>query len=176
MAVGLSYLGGDGMAVAHEVGFRMLSGLAVLSMLLLGFASQAQAQETIINQRTPITFAATNPCTLESVVVEGTFHFISKVTEDESGGLHTVTHITTIGHGVTPDGVRYTVQDRNNAHNKLDLESADNSTLIANFHVVRQGDDTPTEDDYILRVTFHLTENANGEPTAMVSNVESECR
>ncbi len=164
------------MALAHEVGYRLLSGLAVLSLLLLGFASHAQAQEIKINERTPIAFAVSNPCTLEPVVIEGTSHVIVRVTEDGSGGQHTVTHITLIGRGVSPDGVRYTVQNINNARTKSDPDAADNSTSIVNFHVVRQGDDTPTEDDYTLPLTFHLTENANGEPTATVSNVESECR
>lgn len=162
--------------VAYEVGYRMVSGLVALSMLLLGFASHAHAQGVEVNERTPVTCAVSNPCTGEPAVIEGTFHFIVNVTEDNSGGLHTVTHITLIGQGVSPDGVRYTVQNRNNAHTKSDLDSADNSTLIANFHVVRQGDDTLTEDDYMLRTTFHLTQNANGEQTATVNNVESECR
>jgi len=87
------------MVVEHEVGYRMLSRLAALSMLLLGFASQAQAQGVEVNERTPVTFAASNPCARESVVIEGTFHFLVNVTEDKSGGSHTVTHITLIGQG-----------------------------------------------------------------------------
>jgi hypothetical protein len=114
-------------------------------------------------------------CATEPVLIEGTSHLIVNGTQDKSCGSHAVLHSTFIGQGVGASGDRYIVQERTNAHGKSDLDSADNSTVVTYFHVVRQGE-TTTEDDFTLRVTSHLTQNASGEPTAAFDNVAVDCR
>ena len=140
-----------------------------------GFASLAQALRVKVNERTRIPVAVSSPCSTEPVLIEGTSHVIVSVTQDQSGGSHAVFHSTLIGQGVGASSDRYIVQVRTNAHGKSDLDSADNSTVVTYFHVVRQGE-TTTEDDFTLRVTSYLTQNASGEPTATFDNVAVECR
>jgi hypothetical protein len=118
------------MSLAYRFGYRVLLGLAPLSVLSLGFASLAQAQRVKVNERTRIPVAVSSRWSTEPVLIEGTSHVIVNVTQDQSGGSHAWFHSTLIGQGVGASGDRYIVQERTNAHGKSDLDSADNSTVV----------------------------------------------
>ncbi len=40
-----------------------------------------------------------SPCTGDAITLEGTFHFVGRVTYDESGRLHALIHVTVNANG-----------------------------------------------------------------------------
>jgi hypothetical protein len=53
-------------------------------------------------------------------------------------------------------------------------DSANNFWFWQEFTFIRQGPTVPG-DDFTSRVLFHITNNANGETTALIAKIEDKC-
>jgi hypothetical protein len=158
---------------------RLVLSVAVVGMTLALAAGMALAQATTdtFNGRSPFTSEFINPCTGELVLFEGTSHFVFHRTEDAGGGFHFKGHNNNQAKGVSDSGAKYVFHDVGNFQENFRVfsESADNFTSMGTEQVIRQGSET-AEDDFQLKLLFHVTINANGEITSEVEQIESECK
>ena len=169
--------GATGYSERKEVSImlRITLLLATAAMLVLVLATTAQAQGTEANEKIPLTFSTSNPCTGEELLVEGTLHLVQNFTEDRSGGSHLTQHLSFKGEAVSPSGAEYIVQTEDSANVKADADSANALTLSTKFHYIRLAETTPN-DDFIEYGTIHLTQNANGEFTADFRHTQAACK
>ncbi len=154
-------------------------GVAVVMAAIVALAAGtalAQANDGATSIREPFTAEGFNPCNGETYFVEGFLHFVSNTTVDSSGTPHEVLHLNQVGvKGVGESGATYSFIATNNINSMpLDM-SAGEQTLTLDFRVLRQGRDG-TRDDFMGHLTFHVTQNANGELTAEVAESSFECR
>jgi hypothetical protein len=111
-----------------------------------------------------ITVPFYNACCDEYVVLQGTAHIVSR----DNGTHFNVTDIS----GVGTLGNSYT--GHNTAvHNTLDNtgNGASNSSTVLELNV--------TNDEgcsFKLKIHFHFTTDANGETTAVIESIETQCR
>jgi hypothetical protein len=148
----------------------------LLTLALLAKPTQAQAQSDTLNERVPLALTVNNPCTGEEVFIEGTDHLVFHRTVDANGGFHVKVHSNFEGQGVSPSGAKYVLHTSANNRFYFRAESAENDTFTDTFKIIRQGSATPEADDFELKLTFHVTINANGEVTAIVDKYEAECK
>jgi hypothetical protein len=125
-----------------------------------------------------------NPCRMELVFLEGGQHAHFYIDTSTAGNIHVEIHYNTTGVKgyaltATGDSVRY-----NNA------ETADwvwnvagpppiEQTVTIDTHLIRQKEDAISStigDDFFYHQTMHFTVNAQGIPTATVTNVSADCR
>jgi hypothetical protein len=154
---------------------RMPLLLAVVAVLVVVLAPPAQAQAT--SERIPISGTFPNPCTGEEFTFEGTLHLVGNDFLDSSGGAHFKGHSNLQAQGVSPSGAKYVITAVGNEELRfnIDAESAFTSTQTFPVHIIRQGEDG-TEEDYHAQFVVHFTQNANGELTADVANIEFDCK
>lgn len=147
--------------------------VALVSSLFL-FDSRAVAQaesETTRIDFGPVTDTRPHPCNGEPMVLTLQASLWSHFTTDAQGGTHNHFHVVARSDGEGASGTKY--HQRQVVQNLLTrTEGADTITSQQTLLMVGQGPD----DDFYMHVTMHITFNANGEPTATVSNIELECR
>ena len=117
-----------------------------------------------------------NPCTGEPIVYEGFVQVVAKGHVSEGGQAHFQVHFNSHLSGVSPSGARYRIVSVGNDHETFDVADFEPQTLTATgtSNIIRQGEDPP-EDDVKGHHVFHYTINANGEVTAVQSEVRFEC-
>jgi hypothetical protein len=147
----------------------------LLTLALLAKPAQAQMQR----ERVPVEFDFFNTCTGETIIFEGTVQVFFDFKEDANGGIHTQGHAHLHGQGVgLTSGDKYVLNETQNNHQnfRVPLESgAANFHITQSLRVIHQGPGTPG-DDFLTKILLHVTINANGEVTADVLRVESECK
>jgi len=125
----------------------------------------------------PIDMMVDVPCALggagETVHLTGELHSVFHVTEDESGGYHTVSHSQPQG----VSGVGLTSGDRYQGTGVTRWTTnfnvfPYNDTFINNFRIIGQG----PGNNYTIHHNIHVTINANGDVTADVDNFKAECK
>ncbi len=136
-------------------------------------APRAEAAN-IFNLRFPATETG-SPCTAEPVVLEGQAHVVLSVTEDAAGGFRLVFHADEQVRGATGSGVQYVAN--NTSLHRTNLTPGGAITFTDRFHlnIIRQGEGVAS-DDFYLHAVYHITVNANGEPTAEVDRTFVTCR
>jgi hypothetical protein len=86
----------------------MLMVAAILMALPVALVLPTRADAAqVSNVRVDFAFTTTNPCTGESVSLEGTTHFLANVTMDAGGGAHFVENSNTQGTGISASGAKY---------------------------------------------------------------------
>jgi hypothetical protein len=154
--------------------------------------STAQPQPVIVP--IPLLPVPVNPCTGEPIVVNGESRFVTYGHSDSSGGFHALVRIIAKGKGdtvvapavapgaITPAGAKYVMNTEYVEEAYLPPPGGFRElTVITNQVWVRQGEDpnavlpTATDDDFRVKVTIHMTWNANGLPTAEVSQERATC-
>jgi hypothetical protein len=140
----------------------------------------AQAQSFTEHQVFPLTFGVINPCTGEEVIFDSTLRTVLHITQNEGGGAIFVSNGTLHGQGVSSSGAKYVINQFGNVVSKTPTSDTASSptvafTIVSNSNVIRTGEPS-APDNFMLRQTFHLTQNANGEFTATVDKTETECR
>jgi hypothetical protein len=132
------------------------------------------AQTKVPLEGTPVT----SPCSPDpAMVLHGDMHLVTRLTIGTGGNVHV--GFSTNYQGVTAsslvDDTRYvcneTIEDEAQTLNPFPVVISETQDV----HMTRQGSDTP-DDDFVMHVTFHITINANGEPTAEVDDVTTDCR
>ena len=155
---------------------RIVLLLAVMGTTLALAAGMALAQATTdtYNVKVPIDGTIFNDCTDEPVHLTGTLHVLLTETEDANGGLYVQEHVQV--QGVSGTGLKSGTQYRAvGANRQEDFYFAPGErrevTVINDSHIISKG----SSDNLLMHCTIHLTFNANGEPTADLERVETEC-
>lgn len=164
-----------------------VAGLTVLALVLAACGEQAQitdpdlqplfaATTSTINDRIPLDFAAFVPCAAggagEFVLLSGDLHVLIHVTTNDQGGFLVKTHFQpqgVSGFGQTT-GAKY--QGTGVTQDITTVNAGTTSTFINNFRVIGQG----RGNNFLVHQNVHLTVNANGEATATVDNLTTECK
>ena len=135
-----------------------------------------RAAVVVNEQRVPINPAYLNPCVPQDglIAFSGYAHTVIGTTIDQNGGVHfevQVTETSLTGVGIVTGKV---YRASNEMH-----QSASNQgpapvtvTSVDNFRIIGPG----KLDNFYMRMTTHVTVNANGVPTADVENGDTECR
>jgi hypothetical protein len=144
-------------------------------MALGGHAAWAAPANTSTETATiPISGTVTNPCNGETVSWQGTAHFVSHQTVTSSG--RDVLSGNVSFQGVEGQGdLGNTYRDINTVTYEM-TRSADSPqnefTTTATFLFVSRG----SAPNFAAKTTYHITFDANGQPTATVIRTETDCR
>ncbi len=139
-----------------------------------GLAEPPRASAAVTsNDRFPLAFGTTSPCTGEPIDLEGSLRVTTRLTEDRSGGAHVGFHLTlhAVGFGQF-SGTEYVAGETlNEGQNYV---GADTYTFTdRGVGVVGKGEAA----NWKFKSTFHVTVNANGDPVAtVIEPTGSECR
>jgi hypothetical protein len=149
----------------------------LLTLTLLAKPAQAQAETSRDTVRGPLTRLVTNPCTGETILLEGTQNIFVQTTIDANGVTHIQAHGNAQVQGESASGVKYVAYQTldQTVHESVSSESAATLTFTNTFQLIRQGSATSTPDDFVLKEVTHVTVNANGEITSVVNEFEEEC-
>jgi hypothetical protein len=132
----------------------------------------AMPQATVsANERDPLSQLLSNPCNGDVVAIEGVMHVVFGVHVDQAGGTHVQARIIEHGAGIgQAAGDKYSFSaDTNFVSNTLDPSSE--TTQVVNVRLVGQG----TVPNFRAQQVLHFTVNANGQATAVVDKLTSEC-
>src|SRR5919112_5060673 len=141
-----------------------LSGLAVaLVWLSLVSSPLWAATSTTI----PLEGIRSGDCTGEDVELSGTIHLVSQLQPDGSEVGH-VNYQGVSGVGLT-SGTTYRASSVDSF--RLAAPFPSDITSVRSLRLISPGPD----DDLLVKFLFHITVNANGEITAEVEDVDSEC-
>jgi hypothetical protein len=165
--------------VAERKGDAMRRVVLVLASVMTALAlatgvALAQAQTFTDSERVPLNTATFNPCTGELVTLAGYLHLLTHTTVDEQGGVHLQSHVNPQQvSGTSTSGTEYRAVGKNRTESNtfsggLPVEV----THVRTFNFIS----TDATDNFLLHETIHITINANGEVTAVVENVTTECR
>jgi hypothetical protein len=148
----------------------------VAAVLMIGLAMPAQANEPPVRIVDPVagdTFV--NPCTGETVtLVSGTFVIVLHGFEDSASGLHAIAEGN--AHGVAGVGSTGTAY-RAAGGFWAEFNVRPGSTAVVTITDVLQLISRGSGDNLTLDAAFHVTVNANGDPTAFVDVVADDtCR
>jgi opacity protein-like surface antigen len=144
---------------------RMLM-LLPLALLTLGVAAQA---EVIQKQTTTTTVVIPNACTLENVEFALTEHFTYQVTSN-GNTAHVAMHVNMAGTGAgETSGANYTI----NGTEQMDFQIAVGMGIsyVQHANVIGRGN-VP---NFKVHATIHVTVDANGNVTALVTNFTGTC-
>ena len=135
----------------------------------------ATATADVEREVVPFVFDDVNPCNGEPVIMTGELILTTRTTIDSSGGLHVAFNLVPSGvRGEGASGAVYKAVGGEREHFNVDLDDDAplTDTFTSVFNLVSQG----STDNFIARITFHVTVNANGEVTVVFDNVVAECR
>ena len=147
---------------------------ATISLALLSFPARALAAlvDTTTNEEVPVASTQINTCNGDVVLLSGLMHVQNHYYTDNTGGSHLESHInyqdvTGVG---APSGSTYTATDTvDTTVNTNQLQSE--QTFVQEFNLISHG----SAPNFKLRVTFHVTINANGQTTTTVNNTREIC-
>ncbi|HZI18502.1 MAG TPA: hypothetical protein VEY09_07885 [Pyrinomonadaceae bacterium] len=157
---------------------RILATLIMLAagIIFCGANSQALAQATTVTSTATVPVPPTTvSCAGDTVTFTGRMHVLIHVTNDASGGRHTVLQINTQGvRGVGLTGAQYVANTT--VHETLtDPQTVDGKlvyTSTAKYLVIGQG----RNPDFIVRMKTHLTVDDDGTATPSTPTFEIDCR
>lgn len=110
----------------------------------------------------------------EPVALSGDMHIVVTSTSDSSGGYHMTTSSNTqsvTGTGLI-SGLKYSSSTSDSDEWHAGTPFPQTHTMTHNYVLNSQGGTANT----VMKITFHVTVNANGIPTAYVDNVKSGCQ
>ena len=121
----------------------------VVALVLPGRSQGA----VVTNERVDLSLPMINPCTGESIVLEGSTHFIFTITVDRGGGEHFVSQSNTQGRAISASGARYVL-----VAGGVFVETPDNGPVLnftntSRFRVTRLGADSRA-DDFTVTTVF----------------------
>jgi hypothetical protein len=148
-----------------------------LSLVLLALAASpalADSSSGAESIRFTVDRLLANPCPGgEALYLQGDLHMVIR-SDIVNGKQHYRLHYNQqniVGTGLTT-GTEYRVSGTENTTLNWEVFSAPvDSTQVVQVHIIGQG----TDADYLLRETFHVTVNANGELTASLDDMKLTC-
>lgn len=130
----------------------------------------------------PLAFQETNPCNGEYVNITGTQDSFFYIRQDIAGGTQVTLRIKNQGTGQGA-GVGSILPGSYGFHSEESFKFNDLSsgttelTALTKIMMIRQSETgVGTEDDFVLRITLHLTVNPNGTVTAFQGLTSITCR
>jgi hypothetical protein len=166
----------------RAIRFAAFTSIFALGLFALPSASSAQA--TRIGPM-EIPFVGNNPCTGEPFAGTSRVMVIQySPRTDGAGGMHTtirmLTHSQATSLGLDPR--KYQANSEEGESLNMPSSGTTESTLTVNQVLVRQGEEEGSliplanEDDFLFKLTFHVTINPNGILTAQVmQHHQTEC-
>lgn len=153
---------------------RSISILFAMAVVL-ALPQSAAAQATVFDLQATVPIATTiiNPCTFESLALNGTEFFKLHQVGDATGGAHVTLNLDTTG---TASGAvisyAYTENDTFAFHLNPFIATADTARLStkAMLRGAAKGDNS------IMRIAFHITMNADGTLTSVVDQISTICK
>jgi hypothetical protein len=146
----------------------VLASLAALAVAIPGIAI---GETTVHEINTPFATTVENPCTGELVAIDGTLDTIIQITPDASGGFHNKIHTASKGKGVAIlSRTAYVYSEE--LDSELTSAGATTQTQTLNHFLTSVG----STDNFFFKMTFHVTVNGTGVPTAFVDNFDTGCR
>ena len=117
-----------------------------------------------------------NTCTApaEPVALNGNLHIVVTTTSDSKGGYHVTVGSNTesvTGTGLL-SGKKYTSSTSDQDEYYAGAPFPQVHTMTHNYTLISQSGTA----NLVMKITFHVTVNANGIPTAAVDNIQSGCR
>ncbi len=157
-----------------QVPMYVAMAIAIAALFLVQPQSlMAQATTVTTNLEMPVNETLLD-CNGQSVILSGTMHMVVSFTTDATGGTHVVIHTNyqdVTGSSPTNPLISYRgVNSSNQSFNSSVPQSE--FTTIENVLLVSSG---PT-DNLRIKVSMHITINANGEATAVFTRFERVCR
>jgi len=154
---------------------KLIILVLVTAIFLFVFVAGGLAKPVIqINQKDDIgPISVWNPCTLETVLLEGTYHLNGQLLIDAAGGFHLNAHVNVhlTGVGLLSDE-DYIGKGRANLTLKLKDGSADVLNGMMKIQLISKGQ----EANATLTMKVHITVNANGDVTAVIWDIGAiEC-
>ena len=150
---------------------RTLGAILCAAVVALAI-SQAGASAGTQQENIPFSGVLFNPCNGEQVAAEGSFHNVTRVDTDASGGSHFFFHQNAhlSGIGLTT-GARYTLATTTH---EFSYNQPFTTVQAANvpFQFVAQGNIPNFEAVF----QFHITINHEGVVTAEIANIEESCQ
>ena len=153
---------------------RSISGLFAMAVVLaLPHSAAAQATVFDLQGTVPISTSIINPCTFETLALNGTEFFKLHLVGDAAGGAHVTLNLDTTG---TATGAvvsySYTENDTFAFHLNPFVASAETARLStkAMLRGPAKGDNS------IMKISFHITMNANGDLSSVVDQVTLNCK
>src|SRR2546427_2312652 len=164
--------------------FHLAAGLGVL-LTILAMPMRASAQPAVLYDGPLLFPPADNPCVPGDVITwSGRTVMTSYLRSDGSGGTHSSFRIINKAQGATTNLLnpkKYVFNNENLTDDNIPSGGSQDSTLVINYGVIRQEDKCDIVlgcmlgDDFLVKVTFHFTVNAQGIPTANVTNSRVLC-
>jgi hypothetical protein len=142
-----------------------LGGLAI-ALVWLSLLTPPLSAAT--STKIPLDAITFNTCTGEEVELSGTIHLVSQ-TQSDGSVLGHINYQGVSGVGLT-SGTEYRASSVDNF--RLGAPFPSDIHSVRSFRLVGRG----TEDNLLVKFLFHITVNADGEVTATVDDVSSQCR
>lgn len=128
--------------------------------------------DVVENYTLPSAIATVNPCNDDAVPLVGTLHFLVHATTSENGNIHGYYSFTGRYDGVgVPSGLKYQGREDYLDDYTITNGAAFVETISQDFALISQ----TSAYNYTLRVHFKITINANGVPTAEVTDFTTTC-
>lgn len=149
---------------------------AALSAVLLVWAATAAYAGKIFNIESPFAFSTIDPCTSDLINVQGTFHVHLDVTESKNGGFHAVflSNLQNPTAFDTVTGQTCTLQEQNQFIGGVTNQTPGGATEFMTELTTRVVCPGPSNND-VIHAIFHLTIDAQGNPTAVISDFKMTC-
>jgi hypothetical protein len=141
-----------------------LSLLVALTILSVGAFPVPAA--VVTNERSPLAFSLTDPCTGEEIAFSGEQH-IFFMEGNPDFGFHINFHLEGIG----ANGTQYEQVGHNQTVTVFNQPPQQTGTSVQGIRILSSG----PADNFVFGGTFHTTINANGEQTVVVNDVTTDC-
>ena len=149
----------------------LLAALLASTLVVLVLPARSHAA-VILNARTDFTLSTVNPCTGESIFIEGTAHMLLTQTVDQGGGQHFVEEGNRQGTGISASGARYVLVSTGTF-----VETPANDTAgfteRSTFKVIRAAE-ASTPDDFTMTILFKGLV-VNGQGVVDIERSETTC-
>ena len=127
-------------------------------------------RSVLVNERTTTAVFTANDCSGEQLIGEAKLHLLLAQTTDSAGGSHTVFKLQLANLRITsPSGNVYVGSTE--VSRTGTIQAGETQTFEEIDKLIGRGS-VPNE---VLHLQFHLTVNANGEPTAEVDRATIQC-
>jgi hypothetical protein len=150
--------------------------LAVVAAVTQVAGTQTAMGANVVNETFEFPLAiALNTCTMppEPVALNGNLHIVVTTTSDSGGGYHTTVNSNTqsvTGTGLL-SGQAYSSSTTDSDEYNDGGPFPQVNTMTHDFELISHSGTA----NMVMKITWHVTVNANGVPTAAVDNVRNDC-
>jgi hypothetical protein len=153
--------------------FTLMSALLICS-LMTQTAAMPDAQTVTDNERVPISGTVLD-CAGNPVTITGEAHIMTHTTVSDSGHVTIVSHLNQQLRGTSADGTQHVMNQQ--LQETITLDASDGFPFTQTFVIHSNlNNNDPNVPQLHIKALFHVTVNANGEITAVQSELKEECQ